>query len=124
MSRAEITQTNLARAYALVKTLKIGNLIIVSAIGSPTYALDKSLTLLFNRHFPRPNSTIKNSIDLKKITDDLVIPEGYEFSSSDVIFLFSNIAADLILHALEKNWKFLRNKINFSRTKFLEEVSL
>ena len=104
VSRADIEQRNLAIAYILVKIHKVGNhiRIIVSAIDRPTYALDKNLSLLFNRHFSRPITTIKNSIDLKKITDDLVIPEGYELSSIDVISLFSNISNDLILHALEK----------------------
>ena len=57
VSHTEIDNTNLARAYALVKIHKENNpiRIIVSAIGSPTYSFDKSLSILFNKHFPVQN---------------------------------------------------------------------
>ena len=58
VSHTEIDNTNLARAYALVKIHKVNNpiRIIVSAIGSPAYSLEKSLSILFNKHFLRPKS--------------------------------------------------------------------
>ena len=69
VSHTEIDNTSLARAYALIKIHKVNNpiRIIVSAIGSSTYSLDKSLSILLNKHFPRPKSTIKNSTELIEI---------------------------------------------------------
>ena len=121
VSRAEIEQTNLARAYALVKIHKNGNpiRIIVSAIGSSTYTLDKSLSLLFNRYFLRPTPTIKSCSELKKITDELIIvPDGFELSSFDVVSLFSNIPSDLILQALTKNGSSSKTKAIYPKWNF------
>ena len=126
MSRTDIDNTNLARAYALVKIHKENNpiRIIVSAIGSPTYSFDKSLSILFNKHFPRPKSTIKNSTELKEIIDKIIVPDGFELVSFDVVSLFTNIPTDLILHAIENRWKYLNNKINLSKIEFLDGIKL
>ena len=126
VSHTDIDNTNLARAYALVKIHKENNpiRIIVSAIGSPTYSFDKSLSILFNKHFPRPKSTIKNSTELKEIVDKITVPDGFELVSFDVVSLFTNIPTDLILHAIEKRWKYLKNKINLSKIEFLEGIKL
>ena len=73
---------------------------------------------------PRHTSTIKSSSELKKISDELIVADGFELSSFDVVLLFSNIPSDLILQALTKKWKFLRNKINLSKVEFLEGIRL
>ena len=126
VSHAEIDNTNLARAYALVKIHKGNNpiRIIVSAICSPTYSFDKSLSILFNKHFPRPKSSIKNSTELKEIIDNITVPDGFELVSFDVISLFTNIPTDLILRAIDNRWKYLKNKINLSKIEFLEGIKL
>ena len=118
--------TNLVRAYALVKNHKENNpiRIIVSAIGSPTYSLDKSLSIVFNKHFPRPKSIIKNSTELKEIVDKITIPDGFELISFDVVSLFTNIPIDLILLAIENRWKYLNDKINLTKAEFLEGIKL
>ena len=97
---------------------------MVSAIVSPAYSLDKSLSILLNKHFLRPKSTIKNSTKLKEIVDKITVPDGFELVYFDVVSLFTNIPTDLILLAIENGWKYLNNKINLSKAEFLEDVKL
>ena len=122
----KLDNTNIPRAYALIKIHKENYpiRIIVSAINSPTYQFDKSISLLFNKFFPLPSSTIKNSTTLKNKLDYINIPHNYKLVSFDVVALFNNIPKNLILDAIGNNWKYLSGKINLSKIEFLEGINI
>lgn len=122
----KLDNTLVPRAYALIKIHKVNNpiRIIVSAINSPTYRLDKSICLLLNRHVPKPQSSLKNSIELKNILDNTLITSEYSLVSFDVVSLFSNIPKHLILEALADKWKYLKSFLCISKSEFLQGIDV
>ena len=96
--------------------------IIVSTLNSPTYKFDKFISLLFNEFIPRPKYSLKNSLELKKSLDTLLIPENYKLISLDVVSLFTNLHADLIISDKKKKWLYLRNRINLLLNEFIEGI--
>ena len=50
------------------------------------------------------------------------IPENYELISLDVVSLFTNLHADLIISGIKKKWLYLRNRINLSLNEFIEGI--
>ena len=75
--------------------------IIFSTLNSPTYNFDKFISLLFNEYLLRPKYLLKNSFELKKSLNSLIIPEDYKLISLDVISLFTNLHADLIIAGIK-----------------------
>lgn len=121
----QLNNTLIPKAYALIKIHKkdFPVRIIVSATNSPTYSFDKSLFQLFNKHFTKPSSSLKNSLILKDILDDTIMPDNYNLVSFDVVSLFSNIPRDLyIIVAISSKWRCLNNELNLSKQEFLEGI--
>ena len=117
-----LNNTVLPRAYGLFKIHK-ENLpirIIVSSINSPLYSFDKSISLFFNKYLIRPKSYVKNSLEIKNLITNKLIPQNYKLISLDVVSLFPNLPHNLILQALSKKWPLLCKYIPLTKKEFLD----
>ena len=73
----------------LIKIHKENNPVrpIISAINSPTYNLSKILSKFLYEHLKKPFSHINNSLELKEKLEGIMIPDGFEIISLDVVSL-------------------------------------
>ena len=77
---------------------------VVSCINSPAYFLSKTLNNILNESLPKPNSFMKNFIDLIDRIKNVKIPHNYVLLSLDVSSLFTNVPIHLVLTGIEKRW--------------------
>ncbi|XP_023245013.1 uncharacterized protein LOC106646168 [Copidosoma floridanum] len=118
----QLSGCNLAKAYGLIKVHKPGLpvRIIVSAIGSPTYTLDKWFSKFFNKFCKRSPSSLKNSYDLKSTLRDLIVPHNYLLVSFDVVSLYSNLPFSLIKKSVEEKIGRILDSMHLDRKEFLD----
>lgn len=117
-------KSNLPRCYGLIKVHKkdFPIRVIVSSINSPTHKFAKVIAEVLKKYIPQPKSYVKNSLEVKKLIDNIKIPVGYSLVSLDVVSLFNNVPSDLVIKSIRKRWKFLQNKISLSCEEFLEGI--
>ena len=121
----DISNTNLPRAYALIKIHKNGFpiRIIVSFINSPLYIFDKCLTKFLQKYIKKPSSIVKNSKEIINLLKNNVIPDEYELASLDVVAMFPSIPHNLVIQAIERNWESLANSLPISKSEFLTGIN-
>ena len=123
--KLNIKNTVLALVYGLIKIHKYGFpiRIIVAFINSPLYNFDKCLTKFLQKYIKKPSSSIKNSLEIKKLLSNNIIPEDYELASLDVVAMFPSIPHNLVLEALDRNWEKIENKIPINKLQFLDGIN-
>ena len=112
---------NVSKGYGLIIIHKVNNPVrpIISAINSPTYNLSK---ILSNKHLKKTFSHINNSLELKEKLEGIIIPDGFEIISLDVVSLFTNVPEYLICSAIEKRWTQLYNHAYLSCSELIESI--
>ena len=97
---------NVSIGYGLIKIHKVNNPVrpIISTINSPTYNLSKILSKFLYEHLKNPFSHINNSLELKGKLEGIIIPDGFETISLDVVSLFTNVPEYFICSVIEKSW--------------------
>ena len=98
--------------------------IVISTIDSPTYQLNKFISLLLNNYLSRPKHSIKNSYEFKKLIENKKIPDGNQLISLDDVSFSTNLHSYLVISGLQKKWEYLKNHINLSRKEFLDGISI
>ena len=116
---------NVSKGYGLIKIHKENNPVrpIISAINSPTYNLSKILSKFLYEHLKKPFSHINNSFELKEKLEGIMIPDGFEIISLDVVSLFTNVPEYLICSAIEKRWTQLYNHTYLSCSEILYVIN-
>ena len=74
-------------------------------------------------HIKKPNSSVKNSLDVVELIKNNIIPDDYELISLDVVAIFPSVPHNLVLEALDRNWIHLDSKIPLSKCEFLEGIN-
>lgn len=96
---------NLAKFYGTLKHHKSGHALrpIISTIGSPGYALGKTINLMLKNIFPPSARHIQDIRSFKAEIDNLKIGPQHRLVSFDVVSMYTNIAPDLVLQIINKS---------------------
>lgn len=100
----------LAKFYGLPKIHKPGFKLrpITALNGGPGYTLGKIFNEMLKQIFPRTHYHIKDSYEVKKFLDEVVILPTDVIKSYDVVDMFSNIPIDLAMNIImDKSDEFL-----------------
>ena len=114
LDTSAIKNSNLPRAYGLVKTHKPNNpmRVIVSCINSRVSELSDFYKNILTAACPRPKHVIKNSLDFKNKIKNIKIPHHHIMGSLDVILLFASIPYELVHYRIKNRWNKIKKHTN------------
>ena len=116
---------NLARAYGVPKIHKKGYpyRIIISTINSPINKLAQYLHDKLNNSINTDNNySIKNSYELIKKLQHIVIPKNHKLASLDVISLFTNIPTDKAIESITNKWEKISQHTHLPLESFIQAI--
>ncbi|XP_044756971.1 uncharacterized protein LOC123315370 [Coccinella septempunctata] len=97
---------------------------IVSNINAPTYNLGKLMHDILSKVLSTSPYNVKNSIQVKEIIRNIVVPKGYILISLDVVSLFTNISKELVIIVTHKRWHYIKNFTNLDKSTFISLIEL
>lgn len=120
------TNGNLPRCYGQPKVHKTNFplRIIVSTVGSPLYNLSCFLHDILQASIPKPNSYIKDSWSFVRAVTNFHIKNSETLVSFDVVSLYTNIPATLVIQSITNRWSHISKKTKMNLSQFLYAIRM
>ena len=123
-----ISDGELPRSYGLPKIHKTNTplRIIISCINSPFYKLAVFLKDIINKslNIKEKFGHIKNSYELVKRINGLLLPEGYKIVSLDISSMYSNIPMELVVNSVLSRWSEMEKNTSIPIQEFKRAISI
>ena len=126
MSTCSIKNTNLPRAYGLIKLHKENQpaRIIVPCIDSPVEELANFYKDILTAASPRPKHVIKNILDFKEQIQNIRIPSNHTMASLDVESMFPSIPIELVKKSIQKRWNKIKTHTSMPQSEFIRGLEI